>query len=190
MTHAHAAAEQQLVSYPRRVADARLPECPPNTVSTFHAHQPLQHCVTRHQIEGSNSVDRQDSRTGIHICDVRNTFTLGSRPQRILEGDCGLFCRQCTLIRHCPSNQSSENIDDHNPSDTCSVDTHDAWAKEQKRAERTRLHNSLVADDAIPQFCSVRSNAFAWAAVGLFRWIAQRSVLTWGLVRSFCALPR
>ena len=48
-------------------------------------------------------------------------------------------------------------------------------------------HNSLVADDANPRFCSAGSSAFARAAVGLFKWIAQMSYLTRDLVRKSSA---
>ena len=54
--------------------------------------------------------------------------------------------------------------------------TRDTQAKEQNEPNALTSHNSLVADEkASPHFCSVRFSASQRAAVGLLRWIAERS---------------
>ena len=85
----------------------------------------------------------------------------------------------------CCSPSSSQEKRPSSPSENISFH----HAEKSKPGRRLWLHKSLVADDAILQFCSVRSSAFAKAAVGLFKWIAETSNQTWDRFWVFCMLP-
>ena len=69
--------------------------------------------------------------------------------------------------------------------------TDDAQAKEQYEPDASDFTiRSLLMTGPAHIFCFGRFIASTRAALGLFKWSAQRPILTWGLVWIFCTLPK
>ena len=78
------------------------------------AHQPLQHGIPRHKIEGSYAIDGENGGLSITICqmlqDVRHTLATGACCQSVLPWCCGHLNLFGNLLRNCSWNESAEKI--------------------------------------------------------------------------------